>query len=208
MRGLWVVLFAVTHIIGFSGMAAAQTREQQWKWCAQNTDLDLLIGGCTALIQGGRETQHNLAVAFTNRGVAYERKGQYDRAIQDYDQAIRLNPNDANAFNGRCWNRAILGQLQLALTDCDASLRLRPNDANTLDSRGFAYLKLGRLAEAIADYDAALRLDPTRGLSLYGRGLAYIARNDQAQGQRDIAAAREIDPDIAGKFRRWGVREP
>ena len=208
MRGLWVVLFAVTHIAGFSGAAAAQTREQHRQWCVQETDRDLQIGGCTAVIQSGQETQNNLAIALSNRGLAYADKGQHDRAIQDYDQAIRLNPNHAGAFNGRCFSRAILGQLQLALKDCDASLRLRPNDAATFDSRGFTYLKLGRLAEAIADYDAALRLNPKSAASLHGHGLAHIARNDQAQGKRDIAVARQIDPDIAAKFLRWGVREP
>jgi tetratricopeptide (TPR) repeat protein len=37
----------------------------------------------------------NLAEAFYNRGVAYDNKGQPDRAVEDHDQAVRLNPNYA-----------------------------------------------------------------------------------------------------------------
>jgi tetratricopeptide (TPR) repeat protein len=42
-----------------------------------------------------------LTPAFTNRGLAYERKGSYDRAVADYNEAIRLNPTDAASFRGR-----------------------------------------------------------------------------------------------------------
>jgi tetratricopeptide (TPR) repeat protein len=38
------------------------------------------------------ESGQNLAFAFYNRGIAYSDKGQYDRAIQDFDQAVQLNP--------------------------------------------------------------------------------------------------------------------
>ena len=42
-------------------------------------------------------------MAYINRGVAYERKGDNDRAIADYNEAIRLNPKNAIAFNDRCF---------------------------------------------------------------------------------------------------------
>jgi len=79
-------------------------------------------------------------VAYFNRGAAYERKGNYDRAIQDFDESIHLKPDDPDAFNSRCWTRAVANKaLEAALADCNESLRLRPADANTLGSRGFVY---------------------------------------------------------------------
>lgn len=82
----------------------AQT-QQQLNWCSgkDGATPDLEVEGCTAVIQSGKFTGKNLAAVFSNRGGAYENKGQHDRAIQDFDQAIRLNPNDAIAF----YNRAI-----------------------------------------------------------------------------------------------------
>ena len=53
----------------------------------------------------------------------------FERAAQDYNNAIRLEPKLESLWNGRCWVRAILGQLQAALLDCDAALLLRPNYA-------------------------------------------------------------------------------
>ena len=108
MRTRWALLFVLMHIAGFSGVAIAQTLDQQRCFAR---DPDLSISGCTAIIQSGNETQQNLAVAFFNRGNAYlEGKGQPDRAIQDFDQAIRLNPNYAEAFKGRGFAYSNKGQ--------------------------------------------------------------------------------------------------
>jgi hypothetical protein len=53
---------------------------------------DVTIGGCTAVIQSGKETRSALAMAYNNRGVAYRAKGEGDRAIADFNKAIELNP--------------------------------------------------------------------------------------------------------------------
>jgi tetratricopeptide (TPR) repeat protein len=62
---------------------------------------DLSIRGCTALIQSGTETSAILAGAFNTRGVGYGHKHDYDRAIQDFDQVIKLKPDYADVFYNR-----------------------------------------------------------------------------------------------------------
>jgi tetratricopeptide (TPR) repeat protein len=109
-------------------------------------DPDISISGCTAIIEGGQETrnnpilcsnlkcQSNLAVAFMNRGNAYEGKGQHDRALEDYDQAIRLSPNWPVAFTnrGNAYNRK--GQYDRAVEDFDQAIRFNPNYAEAFSS--------------------------------------------------------------------------
>ena len=56
-------------------------------------------------------------------------KGDNDRAIADYTEAIRLDPKNAAAFNNRCMARALAGQLEQALEDCETSLTLRPSES-------------------------------------------------------------------------------
>ena len=68
--------------------------------CAKGSG-DEKIAACTRSINSGFWKGPNLAWAYTNRGIAYRAKGQPDRAIADYDQAIRLNPNFAMAFYNR-----------------------------------------------------------------------------------------------------------
>jgi len=79
----------------------AQTPQQR-ELCYKTTAADeQTISGCTAVIQGGKENQQDLAIAYYNRGIGYQNKKDPDRALADYDQALRLRPNYSSAFNNR-----------------------------------------------------------------------------------------------------------
>ena len=64
--------------------------------------------------------------ALYRRGQVYASKGAYELAIQDFNNSLRLNPKDVEAYNNRCWTRTVIGDLQAALKDCNEALRLRP----------------------------------------------------------------------------------
>jgi tetratricopeptide (TPR) repeat protein len=147
----------------------------------------------------------NNVAAIDRRGRLLALHGNYGSAIKDFDEVIRLRPR-AEAFNNRCWARAIIGDLQSALNDCNAALELHPGYADAFDSRALVNLKSGQPGKAIADYDAALRLDPKRANSLYGRGLAKIKADNVAGGNLDIAEAKSIQANIAEEFASYGIR--
>lgn len=67
------------------------------------------------------------ANAYCNRGLAQDRRGNYHRAIEEYNQAIRLNPNFALAYSNRAATRLALNDNQGALEDCNQAIRLNPN---------------------------------------------------------------------------------
>ena len=163
------------------------------------------IAACDRIIKSGRGTPHERAAAFNNRGGALYYSGKPERAMEDYDQAIKLDPNFAHAYNNRCWSGAVLGRTEQAAADCTRVLKLH-NIANTFENRGFIYLKRGEFDRAIADYEAGLRLDPPNKADfLYGRGLARSKKGD-AGGDADIAAAKAINPHIAEDFAKYGVK--
>jgi hypothetical protein len=89
MPNRWTALLVLMHIVGLIGAGTAQTLDQQR--CSA-PDPGLSISACTAMIQSGRETRQNLAKAFDYRGIAYFHKGESDRAIADFDQAILKLP--------------------------------------------------------------------------------------------------------------------
>jgi tetratricopeptide (TPR) repeat protein len=133
-------------------------------------------GKCSAVIQSGQETGMNLGDAFSGRGTAYARKGDYEHAFQDCDQARQLNPNDTKALYGRgtaCWHK---GDFDRAFQDYDQALRLNRNYANAFFGRGLAYAHRGDIDHAISDYDQALRLNPSLASAFYERGNAYALK--------------------------------
>jgi tetratricopeptide (TPR) repeat protein len=208
MSNRWALLFVVMHIAGFGGAASAQTEEQQ----CPAPEADVSISGCTAIIQSGHETQQKLATDFYNRGVAYLRKDQYDRAIEDFDQSIRLNPNYALAFKGRGNVHLSEGQYDRAIEDFDHVLRLNPNDAWAFAGRGGAYfgkgvtacrqaslppcaLAIAQYDRAIGDFNEAIRLNPNGAAAAiaYGqRSIIKAANGDFAGGAADLAKATQL----------------
>ena len=68
---------------------------------------------------------------------------EYDRAIQDYDQAIRLNPNYASAFNNRGLAYVNKGDNDRAIQDYDQAIKLNPNDTVAIKNRADAVAKRG-----------------------------------------------------------------
>ena len=115
-------------IAAVTGFANAQL-SPKWENCTGNPDIDWdqQIKSCTELIQSSKELKENLAIAFYNRGLAYENNGQYDRAIADYSDAIRLDPNDAEAFLYRGIDKERKGDMAGAEADIATAKRINPN---------------------------------------------------------------------------------
>jgi tetratricopeptide (TPR) repeat protein len=189
--------------------AATSENDQNWRWCRgeDGATAEQKIAGCTAIIKQNGE-RDVVAYAYNARGGQYYDRGLHTRAIKDYDYAIRLKPDYAEAVNNRCWARAVVGRLNDALKDCDKAVELQPKIGNSFENRAFVYLKLGQLKQAITDYDKALKLDPGSANNLYGRGLARLKSGDREAGRADIAAAKAIKPWVVDEFIRYGIRAP
>jgi tetratricopeptide (TPR) repeat protein len=105
---------------------------------------------------------------------AFWRK-DYDKAISDYTEVIRLDPNDpfhyaarARAYDARAYDvRALTIRIDNkidrlnAINDYGDAIRLRPNYAEWYYHRGVDYRYLGENAEAQADFDKAKHLGYT-----------------------------------------------
>ena len=123
--------------------AAAQT-QQQLNWCLHKDDAfspALRIDGCSATIKAGRQSGKDLSRVFYNRGIAYAKSGQHDRAIADFDQAIRLDPDSIFALNNRGAAYARKGQYDDAIADFNEAIRINASNALTYNNRGIAYAK-------------------------------------------------------------------
>ena len=84
-----------------------------------------------------------------------------DRAIEDFNQAIRLNPNYAAAFHNRGLAYDDKGQYDRAIEDFNQAIRLDPNDAIAFYNRGISWERKNDLQRALADFRRFAELAPS-----------------------------------------------
>jgi tetratricopeptide (TPR) repeat protein len=98
------------------------------------------------------------ALAYRERGMSYAVKDDYTRAIADFNNSIKANPNDALAYYNRGLAYAVLGNHGGAIEDFSEAIRLDPNDGSLHYRRGLAYEQKGNRERARPDYAIAVDL--------------------------------------------------
>src|SRR5215470_14094356 len=132
------------------------------------------------------------------RGEQYYEKGEYNRAIQDFNEAIRLKPELADAFYDRGLAYGMKGDLERALQDFSESIRLKPS-VEAFFNRGDTYVAKGESERAIGDFTRAIGIKGDYAEALYNRGLLYYCKNDREDAIDDFRRAVHADPEIVSK---------
>ncbi|MDH3443035.1 MAG: tetratricopeptide repeat protein, partial [Deltaproteobacteria bacterium] len=144
------------------------------------------------------------ASQLNNRGVAHSRKGDFDRAIEDYTQAIRLYPNYDKAFynRGNAYNKK--GDHERAIKDYSEAIRINPNYDKAFNNRGLIHSRKGAHDRAIEDYTAAIRINPNYALALNNRGNVFRRKGDYDRAIQDYDEAIRINPQHYRAFSNRG----
>jgi lipoprotein NlpI len=151
---------------------------------------DYAIADCTQAI-----LREPTARGFSNRGNAYFAKGDNDKAIADYSQAIQLNPKDAVAFNNRGSAYLAKGNSDRAIADYSQAIQLNPRDAGAYNNRGNAYYAKGDNERAIADSSQVIQLDSKNARAYLERGLANLYLGALPKALADLNQASTLDPN-------------
>jgi Flp pilus assembly protein TadD len=142
---------------------------------------------------------------FFNRAFEEAKNGDYDGAIADYTEAIRLQPNYADAFINRGIAYDSVKQYDKALSDLNEAIRLKPDFAYAYNGRGQAFYYLGRHEKAISDYTEAIRLKPDNLDAYYDRGNIYFGLAQYDKAISDFSDAIRLQPNSADAYNNRGV---
>jgi Caspase domain/TPR repeat/Tetratricopeptide repeat len=123
------------------------------------------------------------------RGVAYQRKGDFERALIEFGEALRIAPESVRPDTARADAYTERGDYDRAIADCNEAIRLDPKKSELYHHRANAYNAKGDTDRAIADYNEAIRLDPQDPEPLTGRGLVYERQAEIAKARADYSAA-------------------
>lgn len=125
--------------------------------CNQEDDRQRQITGCSEVISrdGPRDS-----MPFINRGIAFASTRQFDRAISDFNAALKINPYEVLAYYNRGNVYYDLGQYGRAISDYAAAIEIEPENALIYFNRALAYERLGKQKNAVSDLRAAIAIDP------------------------------------------------
>jgi tetratricopeptide (TPR) repeat protein len=136
------------------------------------------------------------------RGDEKDDLGDFEGAIADYDEAMRINPQLAEAFLNRgLAKRQGLGDFESAITDYDEAIRINPQLVEAFLNRGLVKDDLGDFEGAIADYDEAIRINPQNAMAFNNRGLLKRQGFQDFEGAiGDYDEAIRINPQYVEAF--------
>lgn len=106
------------------------------------------------------------------RGIYFYETGETERALADFDAALRSNPDRAQTYVSRGTVRARRGDTAGAIADWDRALEINPGFFAAYYNRGTSRLARGDLANAAADFRAAVRIQPSSHLAWHGLATA------------------------------------
>jgi tetratricopeptide (TPR) repeat protein len=167
--------------------------------------LILIIGGCA-----GTQTSSMDADSYNERGISYATKGEYDKAIADFNRAIKKEPSHFGAYHNRGRAYLLKHKPDKAIADFNKALEINSENANTYYFRGGAYLGKANYDKAILDFSHAIDINPAFAMAYEMRAHAYLnlaveeQNLDSAEAKRledksisDFKKAEEIAPTIA-----------
>jgi lipoprotein NlpI len=149
--------------------------------CAETSDPNQALAYCNAAIESGSLAGEERALAFYVRGAVYTKKSNDDRALQDYDESIRLNPLFSYAFNNRGFAYQSKGNYERAIQNYDQAIRLDSSQSGTFNSRAWAHFYLNQFDAAQADFATALKLRPDDPYAILW---LYLSRSRAGQDAR------------------------
>jgi tetratricopeptide (TPR) repeat protein len=207
VAGAGVVLLAGLLVAGCDLFGDPHQRGERY---LKRGDYESAREALTEAIESGQE----VAIAYANRCYANEAMGDYDAAVSDCDEALRLDREGGTGDGFPRWevlnNRGVakLGKADYegALGDFDAAIQEQPDYAAAYANRGRAYLDQERQDDAIEALSRAIELDPELTEAYGNRGLAHEGLGENDQALADYTRAIELSHDPQAYFNRAMLR--
>lgn len=165
-------------------------------------DPDRNIAGCTRIIEDDHESAKVRSIAYVGRGMAWQEKGDRDRAMADFTDAIRLDPDSSLAYSDRgiLWREK--KDIDRAIADFTEAIRIEalpksdlpgPGYVNVYTNRGLAWQAKGDFDHALADYSEAIKFDSRNAEAFYYRAQVHAAKHEFDDAISDLDAAVRLD---------------
>jgi type IV pilus assembly protein PilF len=148
-------------------------------------------------VKAQEATPQQRAQQHADLAAGYYERGQLDVALQELDEAKRLDPNNARIYNVYGLVYTVMGENQKAETSFRQSLALAPNDSEIHHNWGVFLCHTGRAREAIPEFEQAIRnpLYKTPEIALINAGKCSVTLGDTAKAETYFRQAMTVSPN-------------
>ncbi|MDR0496559.1 MAG: ankyrin repeat domain-containing protein [Treponema sp.] len=160
-------------------------------------------GGNAAIVNFLTDGKRNLSDenlknswAVTKRGLEYMMKNDYNNAIKEYSEGIRLDRNNAEHYQNRGIAYIQIGQFELGINDFNEAISINPNEADAYRLRGMVFSQLGQHEQAIIDLTDAIKLKANDYIAHMSRGVSFRALQQKDKARQDFEKVISLNPDI------------
>jgi tetratricopeptide (TPR) repeat protein len=167
--------------------------------------IDKISGNENNSIKPATKTPSKVDPKFVDEGDNLSKQHKFKEAINKYDMAVSLNPEDASAYVGRGNSKAWLGDYSGAIEDLNIAIRINPNDHESYENRAIAKYGMEDYGGAVADYNEAIRLDPKHAIDYCNRGMAKHNLKEFDSAVADYDKAIQINPNFSKAYHCRGI---
>ena len=136
------------------------------------------------------------------QGYALARQGQHAAAIESFQKAIRLSPEDESSWLALGRSQSALGQRESAIQTYRQALRYRPESAPAYLALADIYLQKGQVELAISNYRENVRYDPDSAQGWYSLAAAYQSVGQRERRDEALKSLRKLDRAAADQFEK------
>jgi tetratricopeptide (TPR) repeat protein len=131
--------------------------------------------------------------ACCDQGRYYLENDQIDDALRRFDGAIKLDPENPDAFYLRSLAHDREDRMDEAIRDISAAIELDAENPDYFYQRGYYQWSSDRLQESIKDYSTAIELDATSDMPYVMRGISYHLATDDVSALADLSRAQALN---------------
>ncbi|MCC5622337.1 effector-associated domain EAD1-containing protein [Nostoc sp. CHAB 5715] len=161
----------------------------------------LLIGLAGFSLYNQNSNLPNNALFYYTEGLVHARKMEWDKAIDNYTEALRLNSNYTDAYYNKGLAHAGKMEWDKAIDNYTKALRLNSNYTEAYYNKGLAHAGKMEWDKAIDNYNEALRLNSNYTEAYYNRGLAYKSKGSKQKAVKDLKKVLELNNDLNNDFK-------
>jgi tetratricopeptide (TPR) repeat protein len=193
-----VALMSVTPMVAALARHVDQGTSREIVALERKQDWD----GLLALARAQLEREPVRADWWWLQGYALARQGRHAAAVQSYEQAVRISPEDETSWLALGQSQSELGRPDLAIQAYRRALSYRPESAQVYLALADLYQQQGKPELALPNYREAVRYEPDLAPAWHGLALSYHLLGQAERRDAALLGLRKLDPGAADAFEK------